>query len=79
MTATGLRKPSFDERIAMLFASDPVTMADPYTLFRELREAAPLHDFGQLTLVTRYADVKARCLRPRCHSRQPMRKTCILR
>ena len=50
---------SLEERVAALFASEPEALLDPYLLFRDLREAAPVHEFGPRVLVTRHQDVKA--------------------
>jgi cytochrome P450 len=41
-----------------LLSSDPEAMAGSFALFAELRESAPVHDFGTMALVTRHADVK---------------------
>jgi cytochrome P450 len=46
-----------DERIQGLLASDPEVIADPYSLFREMREADPVHPHGRFVFLTRYDDV----------------------
>jgi cytochrome P450 len=48
-----------DERVGLLFASDPQTLADPYPLYRALREHSPVRSVGQIVVLARYADVKA--------------------
>jgi cytochrome P450 len=47
-----------DERLTALFTSDPLAMADPFPLFRELRETGPVYDYGPMVLVTRHREVK---------------------
>jgi cytochrome P450 len=49
---------SIDERLDGLLASDPAAMADPFPLWRELRESAPVHRHGAVVLVTSYDEVK---------------------
>jgi cytochrome P450 len=49
---------TLEERWRRLIGSDPEAMAESFALFAELREAAPVHDFGTMALVTRHADVK---------------------
>jgi cytochrome P450 len=49
---------SVDERLDGLLASDPAAMADPFPLWRELRESAPVHRHGAVVLVTSYDEVK---------------------
>jgi cytochrome P450 len=48
-----------DERLAALFASEPVAMAGAAGLFRELRERAPVHEHPLAVLFSRHADVQA--------------------
>lgn len=57
--ATATTSTSLDEALARLLASDPDAMADPFPLWRRLREESPVHRLGGLALLTRYADVKA--------------------
>ena len=45
-------------RLAALLASDPDLLADPYPLYAELRERAPVCDLGTVAVVSRHADVK---------------------
>jgi cytochrome P450 len=47
------------EAVDRLFASDPGTLADPFPVWRRLREEAPVHDQGEMTLVSRHRDVQA--------------------
>jgi cytochrome P450 len=49
---------SLEARWERLLASEPEAMAESFELFAELREAAPVHEFGTMVLVTRHADVK---------------------
>jgi cytochrome P450 len=49
---------SLSERVDQLFASDPEILADPSVLYRDLREAAPVHRFGPRIIVTRHSEVK---------------------
>lgn len=42
-----------------LFESDPAAMAEAPAIYRELREAGPVHELGPRVLVTRHPDVKA--------------------
>jgi cytochrome P450 len=49
---------TLEQRWRQLIGSDPEAMADSFSLFEDLRETAPVHDFGSMALVTRHADVK---------------------
>jgi cytochrome P450 len=49
---------TLEERWERLIASDPQAMAGSFELFAELREAAPVHEFETMVLVTRHEDVK---------------------
>jgi cytochrome P450 len=46
-------------RFADLMTSRPAAIADPWPLWRELRETAPVLELGPAFAVTRHADVKA--------------------
>jgi cytochrome P450 len=48
-----------DERLAALFAGDQEPLADPWPLWRDLREAMPVAEYASAHLVLRYDDVKA--------------------
>jgi cytochrome P450 len=50
---------TLQDRLGALFASDPNAMADPWPVWRELRETAPVVQLGAIYLVTRHGDVKA--------------------
>lgn len=45
-----------EERVQRLFASDPETLRDPYPLYRELRERAPVYEIGPMVLIPRHRD-----------------------
>jgi cytochrome P450 len=45
-------------RLEALFTNDPAAMVDPYPVFRELREAGPVHELGAMTLISRHADLR---------------------
>ncbi len=45
-------------RLTALLTSDPDLLADPYPLYAELRERAPVCDLGTVVVVSRHADVK---------------------
>jgi cytochrome P450 len=49
---------TLQSRWERLLSSDPDAMAGSFELFAELREAAPVHEFPTMALVTRHADVK---------------------
>jgi len=49
---------TLDARLGALFESDPGAMADPYSLFEEVREQGPAYPFENAVLLTRYADVR---------------------
>ena len=53
-----LAEPRLDEQVEAFLAGDPCLLADPFGLFRRLREAAPVYRHGALTILTRYDDVK---------------------
>lgn len=46
------------DELGAIFASDPEAIADPFPVWNQLREAAPVHRHGSVVLVSRYADVK---------------------
>ncbi len=48
-----------DTGLRALFDSDPRALADPYPLYRELRERSPVHELGSTVVLTRFDDVKA--------------------
>src|SRR6202035_5164231 len=43
------------ERFGALLAGDPALMADPFPLYHEVREAAPVYDLGGTLLVCSHA------------------------
>jgi cytochrome P450 len=47
-----------DSRLGALLASRPEAMADPYPIWRELRESAPVARHGAIVLVSSHAEVK---------------------
>ncbi len=49
---------SLDERLARIFASDPVAMAHPDATWRDLREQAPVHRLGPIVLIARHQDAR---------------------
>lgn len=49
---------SLDQRLASIFASDPIAMAHPDATWRELREHAPVHRLGPIVLVARHVDAR---------------------
>jgi cytochrome P450 len=49
---------SLDDALAKILASDPGALRDPWPVWRALREQTPVHQHGDVTLVTRYADVR---------------------
>ena len=46
------------ERLAALLAGDPAQLSDPYPLYAELREHAPLCTLGTVAVLSRHEDVK---------------------
>jgi len=48
-----------DAGLRALLASDPDALADPYPLYRELRERSPVHELGSVVVMARHDDVKA--------------------
>ena len=48
-----------DAGLHALLASDPGALADPYPLYRELRERSPVHELGSVVVMARHDDVKA--------------------
>jgi cytochrome P450 len=57
MTSTLTLAP-LDERLTLLLDSNPEAMRDPFPLWRELRETAPVHRHRDVVLVSSYAEVK---------------------
>jgi cytochrome P450 len=53
-----LEQSSLDERLAALIESRPEAIIDPYPLFHELLEDAPVHHLGPTVVLSRYDDVK---------------------
>src|SRR4051812_7508436 len=48
-----------DERVAALFASDPEALADPFSIYEDVRAAARVYDHrGLVVLLTHHEDVK---------------------
>src|SRR5258705_736239 len=50
---------ALDTALTRLLASDPDVMADPFPLWRKLRETSPVYSCGAVLLVTGHADVRA--------------------
>jgi cytochrome P450 len=50
---------SSHEGLSALLASKPEALGDPWPVWQELREAAPVVEFGALFFVTRHAEVKS--------------------
>jgi cytochrome P450 len=48
-----------EERTARFYGLDPLLLRDPWSLYADLREHAPVLRVGPAVVVTRYADVKA--------------------
>jgi cytochrome P450 len=61
----GVYEASVSEDLARVLRSDPVTLRDPWPVWRELREAGPVHESGEITVVTRFEDVRALAKDPR--------------
>jgi cytochrome P450 len=53
-----LTDPALDQRLTLLLASDPATMAGADAIWDELRATAPVHRHGAVVLVSDYARVK---------------------
>jgi cytochrome P450 len=52
--------PTLDEQLeGLIDALDPAAVANPYPVWKRLREEAPVHRSGSRIVVTRYPDVKA--------------------
>jgi cytochrome P450 len=59
-TATAARGATLDERLRALYAADPALLANPYDLYDELRETAPVHWFGSsLVIVSSYQEARS--------------------
>jgi cytochrome P450 len=56
---------SLDEELSRVLQSDPLALRDPWPVWRALREHAPVYHHGEVTLVTRYEDVRALAKDPR--------------
>ena len=54
---TVLRAP-LQDRLKLLFASEPGELGDPFPLYAELSSTGPVLEWGPVMLITRYADVK---------------------
>jgi cytochrome P450 len=52
------RTSSLDSRLQRIFASEPDAIRDPFPTWNELREAAPVHYFGDAWLVSHYKAVR---------------------
>ena len=53
------RSDHLDERLSALFAGDADALIDPYSLYAELRETAPVHIFGgTLAIVSSYPETR---------------------
>ncbi|HVW33210.1 MAG TPA: cytochrome P450 [Acidimicrobiia bacterium] len=48
-----------DDLVAELFGGDRGLIADPYPVYRRLREESPAHRYGPMVLVSRFDDVEA--------------------
>jgi cytochrome P450 len=49
---------SLDEGLARFFRPDPELIADPFPLYRQLRESGPAYRFGDRVLVSHYEDCR---------------------
>src|ERR1700712_3826041 len=49
---------SLDERLTALLAAEPDALAEAQTLYRDLREQAPVHEHPPAVLFSRYADAR---------------------
>lgn len=47
-----------EDRAARFFALDPAMLADPWSLYADLREGAPLLRVGPVVVISRYDDIK---------------------
>ncbi|OUS94997.1 cytochrome P450 [Rhodococcus sp. NCIMB 12038] len=59
VAATGARLGDLEERASRFFALDPEMLADPWSLYAELRAHAPVLRVGPVVVVSRYDDIKA--------------------
>lgn len=50
---------SLGEELSRVMASDPDALRDPWPVWRALREQGPVYQHGEVTLLTRHADVRA--------------------
>ena len=60
--AEALVEETLDARIDMLLTNEPAALADPFSLFHDLREAGRVYERGSALLVSHYADVHALAL-----------------
>ena len=58
MSTSRPTEPALDDELALVFASDPVTMANPHPLWQRLRERHRVYRHEHTLLLTRYADIK---------------------
>jgi cytochrome P450 len=64
---------TLDNELMRLFSSAPDLVADPFPLFRLLREEHPVHDAGAFVLISRYGLIKDAFLDPEKLSSQTQR------
>jgi cytochrome P450 PksS len=50
---------SLEQEVSRLFGCDPAALADPYPIYRRLREERPVMQVGPLVVVSRFDDVEA--------------------
>jgi hypothetical protein len=48
-----------EDRLGALLAGEPAALADPASLYRQVRESGPAFELGPVVLVTGYDDVRA--------------------
>jgi cytochrome P450 len=68
---------SLRDRVTRFYALDEELLADPYALYREMREAEPVMRVGSVVAVSRYDDVKAIFRDPRTFSSRRMAGTRV--
>jgi len=67
------------DRVSRFYALDEELLADPYALYREMREAQPVMRVGNVVAVARYDDVKAIFRDPRAFSSNRAQGTRVTR
>src|SRR6266536_3332842 len=63
-------EPSLAELVTAYLEGDEAAVADPWPLYARLRREAPVHEHGDVVLVTRYGDVLQLLQDPRMSTRK---------